>query len=831
MIRFILFLIAASQLLSAQNNTTAQYTCSHQLNHPCFKHGETAKMQAANSRSDTIDIIHYDIQLTVTNFTAQAISGQTLITLTPKIPDITQVLLDLQNMNVSNVTINDADVAFEYNSPLLRVFLPEPSSPGDTLFLGVSYNGNPITASFGGFYFTSTYAYNLGVGIGVDPPNFGRVWFPCFDNFVERSTFSCHITTAANHKAFCGGLLTGTTTNPDATKTWHWELSQSIPTYLASVAVSDYATIAYTHPGVNAPIPVQLGARAGDTVNLKNSFIHLPDCISAFEDAWGPYRFDRVGFVVVPFNGGAMEHAANIAYPLFAVNGNLQWESLMAHEFSHHWWGDLVTCETASDMWINEGWASYNESLFSEYVYGRERYKTDIRTTHKDVVLYAHVRDGDYLPVSGVPFDATYGSHVYSKGGDMVHTLRSYMGDSLFFHCTKAFLNAYSFNHVNSIQLRDYLSTCSGIDLNPFFQNWIFNPGFPHFSIDSLQVQIDETGSNYLTSVYVRQRLYAAPDFYTQVPLEITFFDYALNSQTVTMQVNGACSGQQFSLPFYPVLAVADMEERLSDATIDQFSIVDTPGLIDFADAGVKIDIADVSGQTFIRATNNMVMPDRLQTPITNLILHPDRFWTIEGYNTGGLLNASIEFTYNGSNSTTGGYLDHNLISVSETNLRLLYRPTSAVEWQILTSATLLAGGSNSDKRGSMRINTLQFGEYALGIIDPARTDTLTTYQPDCITVSVPNLPQTPRPDSVFTAYPNPAAGKVTVVFTKILETTHQLRLYSMEGKLLQSVTVAPNTPSVLFETSNLPSGSYVLQLYNPTTKTKIGEQKLSIIR
>jgi len=822
-------LINTIQFLTAQNFSTSANFCSHRSNTSCFKHGETAKMQAANSRSDTLDILHYDIHLTVTNFAAQAINGHANITLTPKISDLTQVLLDLQNMNVSNVMLDDADIAFDYTSPLLRVFLPEPVSPLDTLQLSVFYNGNPITASFGGFYFTATYAYNLGVGIGVDPPNFGRVWFPCFDNFVERATFSCHITTAGNHKAFCGGLLENVTDNPGGTKTWHWELSQTIPTYLASVAVSDYQTLSFNHPGSNGNILVQLGVRASDTTNLKNSFIHLPDCISAFEDAWGPYRFDRAGYVVVPFNGGAMEHATNIAYPLFAVNGNLQWESLMAHEFAHNWWGNLVTCETASDMWINEGWASYNESLFSEYIYGKEQYKTDIRTTHNDVLLYANIRDGAYLPVSGVPFDATYGSHVYSKGGDMVHTLRAYMGDSLFFHCSKEFLNTHAFTHVNSNELRDFLSSCSGIDLVPFFQNWIFSPGFPHFSIDSLQVQVDGTGVNYLTNVFVRQRLYAAPEFFTQVPLEITFFDYALNQQTVMMQVNGDCSTQQFSLPFYPVLAVADLEERLSDATVDRYEIIDTPGIVNFVEAGVTLDIAAQAGQTFIRATNNMVMPDRLQTPITNLILHPNRYWTIEGYNTGGLLNGSAEFTYNGTSSTNGGYLDHNLISGSETNLRLLYRPSSAVDWQILTSATLLAGASNTDRRGSMRINNLQFGEYALGFIDPTRTDTLTTHQPDCIAVGISDFPIHSKPNSIFSAFPNPGSGKITIVFTETLETSHLLELYNLEGKLLRRMSIAPNSPSVLIDIANLVSGNYILQLIEQTSNIKRSEQKISI--
>ena len=82
---------------------------------------------------------------------------------------------------------------------------------------------------------------------------------------------------------------------------------------------------------------------------------------------------------------------------------------------------------------MNEGWASYSERLFLEHLYGKERYKNSIRDNHKSVLHYAHLRDGDTLPVSGIGHENTYGMHVYDKGADMVHTLRGYMGDSAFF--------------------------------------------------------------------------------------------------------------------------------------------------------------------------------------------------------------------------------------------------------------------------------------------------------------------------------------------------------------------------------------------------------------
>ncbi len=164
-----------------------------------------------------------------------------------------------------------------------------------------------------------------------------------------------------------------------------------------------------------------------------------------------------------------MEHATNIAYPSFAVDGTLVFEDLMAHEFGHHWWGDLVTCETADDMWLNEGWASYSENLFMEAVYGREAYLDAVIFNQIEVMQYAHIQDGAHYPVSGVPFDVTYGRHVYNKGADVAHTLRGYMGDEAFFRCIREYLDAFAFQTANSEQFRDFLGECSGFDLDDFF--------------------------------------------------------------------------------------------------------------------------------------------------------------------------------------------------------------------------------------------------------------------------------------------------------------------------------------------------------------------------
>ena len=148
-------------------------------------------------------------------------------------------------MNVDSVKYNGLIHSFRYNDTLLIITLPNVVGRADTIDITIFYHGSPIADSqWGGFIFSGETAYNLGVAFESVPHCFGRVWFPCIDDFKDRSVYNCRITTTDDKMAVCGGTLITSVDNGNGTKTWHWKLSSPIPTYLASVAVSKY--IAYT---------------------------------------------------------------------------------------------------------------------------------------------------------------------------------------------------------------------------------------------------------------------------------------------------------------------------------------------------------------------------------------------------------------------------------------------------------------------------------------------------------------------------------------------------------------------------------------------------------
>lgn len=469
----------------------------------------------AGNVSDTIHVHHYAISIDTIDYSQQSIRARADVTVVAKMNNLTTVSLSLLQLTVDSVFAGGSAAPVSYNDTTLTVGLPAAINTGDTVTLTIYYNGQPVqdASGWGGFYFSGSYAFNLGVGFAADPHNYGRVWFPCVDEFTDRSYYDFYITTAATHKAFCNGDLMSETLNPSGTKTWHWQMAQTIPTYLASIAVAPFYSLERTSNG----IPVVWACMPADTNNTLNTFSNIDTILGGFISAYGPYPFDKVGYVEIPFNSGAMEHASSIHIGKAFIDGSNTYETLWAHELSHMWWGDQVTCETAADMWLNEGFASFNEAFATQIVYGMTAYKNWLRSNHRMVLQLAHtpLRDGAYYAMNAIPQSITYGTTVYSKGADVAHTLRYYMGDSAFFEGCKYHLNAQSFGNSNSFQLRDNLTASSGINMNRFFDDWVLTPAslifqlirLPNTSVPSIIITSTPVSGPSATAIFMKCRL------------------------------------------------------------------------------------------------------------------------------------------------------------------------------------------------------------------------------------------------------------------------------------------------------------------------------------
>ncbi len=742
---YAIFLFAIS-ICNCTNITAQSCQQKHDPIHLSKSHSDDISVMASNLRSDTVDVLNYNISLNITDFTTNIIFGNTAVKFTPKINGVNKLELDLLELTIDSIEIAGVNLTYSYNDTLLAVNLPITHNIGDTSTLVVYYRGTPQgdASGWGGFYFQSGYAYNLGVGFAAIPHVYGRVWFPCFDNFVERSSYEFNITTNLGKIAYCNGYLANDTTDGGGNRTRKWILNESIPSYLASVTVAAYTQINQTYSGIAGAVPIIIAAVASDTTAVKNSFINLPVALAKFENCFGPYMWNRVGYCMVPFNSGAMEHATNISYPKATATGSLTYQTLYAHELSHHWFGDLATCRTAEDMWLNEGWAHYCEFLFSEALYGYPNYLTYVRNNHEDNLHFNTVKEGA-LTLSNIPQSVTYGDHVYNKGADVAHTMRGYLGDSLFFYSVKTYLANNNYKDVSSTDFMNALTAASGTNMSDFFNGWVFNPGWPHFSIDS-SISVP-SGPNYSVTIYVKQKLTDAPAYFNNVPLEVTFkaADWTENTQSFLM--SGANASFTFTVPFDPAFIAVNKGEKISHAVAPEFKTLKVTGSSVFSNAKMTINVLNIVDSVFVRVEHNYTAPDPAYA--IPYRLSPNRYWKVDGI-LPSVFSAKATLTYDGRTTAFSGnfWLDNNLITTFEDSLVLLYRPNAGVNWSLYPYQTINMQANNNDKRGIMTIDSLQLGEYVLAMMDYAS--------------GIQNYTSANENNSLK-VFPNPAKDKVIV--------------------------------------------------------------------
>jgi hypothetical protein len=803
-LRFVLLSLLSLPLLvysqSCKDHHAHHANCHHNNN---FGYLKTSYPE--NLRSDTIDVLHYQIFIDFGANGQPIIHGQCEVIFEAKLPAVSTISLDLLQLTVDSVTQNGILLNYNYNDTLLIVQLSQPLQIGYTDSVKIYYHGSPQgdPSGWGGYYQQGNYSYNLGVGFAAKPHNYGRVWHPCFDNFVERATYTITLKTANPRKGIANGVLINSS-NSGTHTTQTWQLNQEIPTYLACIASAPYVEVSqtYTSPLFGTTVPISLFAEAGDTTALKNSFINLHGAVAAFEQSYGPYLWDKVGYHLVPFNSGAMEHATQIAYPKATANGNVAYQTLMAHELAHSWWGNLVTCRTADDMWINEGMAAYSESLFLEYINGYNSYISNVKNNHKEVLHKAHIKDGGYYALHGVPHEITYGDHSYNKGADVAHTLRSYMGNQAFFSGLQSFLMTNAFKDVDAYDFRNHLNQYSGTDVTDFFNDWVFKAGFPAFYIDSITSE-PIGGGFYTVSTYLRQKLKGTSDYFTHVPVEITFVKNDWTTFTETFDVSNPISIQEITLPFIPVFAYCNGGDKISQAVTGENNIITSPITRDLSYPMIRYTVNSLSDSALLRLEHFWVSPDPFKSSEMDWEYHisNERFWKISGL-LPEQFNANMRIWFNGT-TTAAGNLDNELVSQSgfhEDSMVVLHRYNSATEWTVVHGATITTLSNKTDGYGYFTLDTLRLGEYTFGWRKS--------------TSSIIKSPVKPS----ITVFPNPTHEKITV-HVKHLDSSAKIVLYDAAGKLLKTYTDFTNEMQI--DLADLSSGTYFIGLQQ-TDKTMV---------
>jgi hypothetical protein len=659
----------------------------------------------------------------------------------------------------------------------------------------VDYNGVPFHESWGGFHFSGEYAFNLGVGISTIPHNLGKSWFPCVDNFTDRATYDVFCTMPDGKIAVGSGLLAEEIDNGNGTATYHWNLVQTVPTYLASLAVGNYVAVNDTFPGMNGPVPINIYVRPQDTSRVAGTFVNLKDILAIYEDCMGPYSWDRVGYTGTAI--GAMEHATNIFIPHNTITGNTSNESLMAHELTHMWMGDKVTCSSAQEMWINEGWATFFGMYYALALYGgEEAYKKEMRTKHSSILQYCHTPSGDgsYFPLNQIPQEYTYGKSAYDRGATVCQALRFYLGDSLFFETLTAFIDEFAFQPASSYDMRDFMTNYTGNDMGGFFGNFILNSGTPQYSIDSFSIAVRDK-SFYDVTVYVKQKRHGPAFTGDDNIMEVMFMDNSWNSYTDTILFDGKTGSSLITIPFSPDLVLVDPEEKMCDATTDNYKTIKTTGSYTFENTFFSMEVESLIDSAFIQVTHNWAPPDSLKEPVAGMRLADYRYWRIDGIFPEGF-QATGEFFY-----CVNNYLDNTLITSSSDTVIILYRKGAMEDWQEVEFDKI--GPWNI---GNIIVNNLRAGEYTLAVKESA------------VGSFEPNL----QGKNTLDIYPNPSSGNFTIISGS--ETDGEIRIYSDTGTFVKAFPMKAGQDLINWRPEGLSAGNYIIALYrenNPGPETR----------
>lgn len=754
---------------------------------------KNAKVHASDRGSRELaamDILHHRITLDLT--LGETIRGNCAITAVPRVEGVSTFVLDLEALTVDSVVMGNAQLVHAQSGVELEITFPEVIGTTDTVEFTVYYGGDPVTdaSGFGGFYTGGALTYNLGVAFTSVPHSYGRTWFPCLDNFTERSTYEFFIKTAGGKNAWCNGSLVERLMLGGDTVVSHWRIEETMPSYLASVAAANFVEARDTFANISGgQTPVTLIAAASDTVGMKNSFIHLPNAFAHFEELFGPYRWNKVGYVLT--TKGAMEHATSIHYPRDIALGNLQYESTMAHELAHHWFGDLVTCERPEEMYINEGFAEYMSYLFLEGVYGRTRYMNTVRSNHRSMVHRAHLLDEGWWALHDVPQAWTYGEHTYNKGADILHTLRSYLGDEAFSTGLTTFLETYAFQPVNTLQLRDHLTQETGIDLTDFFADWIQQPGWAAFEIEE-QTTTPVDGA-WQVDLTVQQKMRGPATFYHNVPVTIAVVGVdATDIHRDTVMVGGEFSDVQLVVPFEPAFVWINDDDRISLAITGVTDTILSTGTVSSAIANMEL-IPHAGDTTLIRMEQYWVAADVGTFAEPDMyVVSPDRYWRVTGnWTNASRFEARLNFD---SRDTDSGNLDAGLAALvpnfREDSLVVLHRSGPAAPW-ILWSNEVNTLGSATNGYCRMNLDSLATGEYAFAL----RTGSVGIKGIDPISLQ-------------WSIMPNPAQEEVTVTCSGEL-TRGELHVLDATGRVLSITPTTGHTTHVSMRSAT--AGTYVV--------------------
>ena len=473
-------IICITLLLS--NNLSAQLGTTKEV----FTRQDTLRGSITKERAWwDVKFYHLDIKVNPKDST---ISGSNTIKYTV-LKEYQIMQIDLQvPMHIDKVTQDGISLKYNREGNVYYIELVALQKAGSQKELIIYYSGKPKIAVNppwdGGITWKKDKNGNPFIasscqGLGAS------VWWPNKDHMYEEvEGMLISVNVPGNLTDVSNGRLQSVVKQKDGTKTFNWVVVNPINNYGVNINVGDYVTFSEKFKGEKADLDCTYYVLRDNLAKAKEHFKDVPRMLKAFEHWFGPYPFyeDSYKLVEAPYLG--MEHQSSVTYgndykmgylgsDLSGTGWGLKFDFLIIHESGHEWFANNITYKDIADMWIHESFTNYSESLFVEYYYGKEASYEYVRGTRAGI-------DND-KPIIGIYDVNKKGSgDMYPKGGNMLHTLRQIVNDDEKWRSILRGLNSTFYHQtVTTKQIEDYLSQQVGMDLNPFFNQYLRDVRIP----------------------------------------------------------------------------------------------------------------------------------------------------------------------------------------------------------------------------------------------------------------------------------------------------------------------------------------------------------------
>ena len=474
-----------------------KYLCSHEKSASRWQ----TQNSTLNQNQEKIDIKFYELNLDI-DFNSSRIRGS--VTINGVIGNIYPDFIELDlydNMTVDSILQNNIPILYLHENDMLKIPLSDITLDDENLFsLTIFYQGTPDHCGAGGFKFDEHQ--NIGHVWTLSEAYCARSWWPCKDDPSDKADSVNIIVSVPIEPAYIvasNGLLSSTTINNNK-KTYFWKERYPITTYLVSLAIYPYTKWVdqYVSPISSDTMLIEHYVFPDRYEASYPNYSLTKDMLSFFSELFGEYPFISEKYGHADFTwGGGMEHQTLSSMGSFSQN-------LMVHELGHSWWGNLITCKTFNDIWLNEGFARYCQALWAEHMYGREAY-FDFMNNHAyygaGTIYVENPSSNSQIFSAGLS---------YNKASWVLHMLRHKVGETMFFDILKSYASndSLSYNAASTLDFQKVCEDISGLDFEQFFQQWIYGEKYPKYELSwwhegngIYNVKIDQVQSNDIFSM------------------------------------------------------------------------------------------------------------------------------------------------------------------------------------------------------------------------------------------------------------------------------------------------------------------------------------------